>query len=124
MTDPLPRCLKCRLSILVIRGALDLDRPLCSYCSARLTSLNSHVALAQGKALTLGQREWLFKWFLETKYFAFHRRMSRGRAKKLLLLYWMHEAAKDIKGAESINPANVSPRGPHDPVTDSAPPSS
>lgn len=60
------------------------DRALCAWCSSKLTSVNSQVALAQRGALTGEQREWIWKWFLQTKYFAFHRRMSRGRAKKLL----------------------------------------
>lgn len=57
---------------------------LCRYCQSHLTSLNAHVAIAQKGPLTVEQREWLWQWFLQTKYFAFHRRMSRGRAKKLL----------------------------------------
>lgn len=83
---------------------------VCGYCYSKLTSLHSQVALAQKAPLTLEQREWLFKWFLTTKYFAFHRRMSRGRAKKLLT----------FMGSSELNPANVAIRGPHDLVTDAA----
>lgn len=57
---------------------------LCGWCRARFTSLNAQVALAQHGPLTLEQRAWLWQWFLQTNYFRFHRRMSRGRAKKLL----------------------------------------
>lgn len=99
---------------------------VCGYCYSKLTSLHSQVALAQKAPLTLEQREWLFKWFLTTKYFAFHRRMSRGRAKKLLQLMandahnQRHDAIVQFMGSSELNPANVAIRGPHDLVTDAA----
>lgn len=89
---------------------------VCGYCYSKLTSLHSQVALAQKAPLTLEQREWLFKWFLTTKYFAFHRRMSRGRAKRLIDI--MSIAFEE--GGSELNPANVAIRGPHDLVTDAA----
>jgi len=73
-----PRCEKC-WAVKTHFGV-----PLCGYCQSRLTSVHAHVALAQKGPLTQEQRDWLWQWFLKTRYFAFHRRMSRGRAKKLL----------------------------------------
>lgn len=110
MTDALGLvCPKCKGKVERWPGVL------CKFCQSRLTSVHAQVALAQGEPLTPEQREWLFAWFYTTRYFAFHRRMSRGRAKKLI------ERMSTDLGAESANPANVSIRGPHDLVTDSAP---
>lgn len=89
---------------------------MCHLCMGKLTSTHSQIALAQRAPITVEQRVWVWQWFLTTKYFAFHRRMSRGRAKRLIDI--MSIAFEE--GSSELNPANVAIRGPHDLVTDAA----
>lgn len=82
MTDSL-RCARCRAgNQLLLRGSI--MGVLCTYCLPKWTSLAAHLGIANHAPITIEQRTWAWRWFLKTDYFSRHRRMSRGRARKLL----------------------------------------
>ena len=78
-------CVKCLSASLYPRPLGDgTTVRLCRQHSSNLTSLFSHAGIGKRAPLTIGERQWLWRWFYRTDYFDFHRRFSRGRAKRLL----------------------------------------
>lgn len=83
----------------IVYGEGERLAPLCVKCHANITSVNSCSGLANKGRLSDEQREYLWSWFLGTRYFETHRRFSRGRARRLL--------QRDVEWELSVNPANV-----------------
>jgi hypothetical protein len=106
------RCNRCQ----AVASKTWSGRPLCGYCHGRLVSVLTHCGRVYGEALGDDLRDALWTWFLTTRYFSAHRRMSRGRAKRLITFM---AASVAMPSVAALNESSQRvPRGPHDLVVD------